>query len=37
VVEDVGLGARIPALGLVSEVDAGIEEILDVDTEAHGS
>src|SRR6478736_4099079 len=27
VVEDVGLGARIPTLGLVTEVDAGIEEV----------
>jgi hypothetical protein len=27
VVEDVGLGARVPTLGLVTEVDAGIEEV----------
>jgi hypothetical protein len=27
VVENVGLGARVPTLGLVTEVDAGIEEV----------
>ena len=31
VVENVGLGARIPTLGLVTEVDAGIEEVFGSD------
>jgi len=34
VVEDVGAAAGIPATGLVSEVDAGIEEVFDCDV--HG-
>ena len=33
-VEDVGLGARVPALGLVAEVDACIEQVLRCDV--HG-
>jgi len=28
VIKDEGLGARIPALGLVAEVDARIEQVL---------
>jgi hypothetical protein len=35
VVEDVGLGARIPTFGLVTEVDAGIEEVFG--SYVHGS
>ena len=30
-IEDVGLGARIPALGLVPEMHAGIEQVFDGD------
>jgi hypothetical protein len=33
-VENVGLGARVPTLGLVTEVDAGIEEVFG--SEVHG-
>lgn len=30
-VENVGLGARVPTLGLVTEVNAGIEEVFGSD------
>jgi hypothetical protein len=35
VVENEGLGARIPAFGLVSEVNACVEQVFGRDAEAH--